>query len=182
MINTQTGKGFFTFEQNAELIDASYNIAKKYGVKLVHETHRGKFSFAAHITARFIENIPHLRLGFDASHWCVVAESYLENQNENVNMAIKRANHIHARVGHPEGPQITDPRVPEWEEAVNIHLTWWKKIVEQNKNDGNDLLTVTAEFGPFPCMTILPYTRQPISNQWDINVYMMNYLKQLLTN
>ena len=178
LINTQTGIDFFTFEQNAELIDISYKIAEKYGVKLVHETHRGKFSFAAHITAKFIEKIPHLRLGFDVSHWCSVAESYLQNQEQNVILAINRADHIHARVGHPEGPQITDPRVPEWDEAVNVHLNWWKKIVERNKKEGIEMMTITPEFGPYPYMTQLPFTRQPIASQWEINVYMMNFLRK----
>lgn len=180
LVNTQTGKDFFSFEQNAELIDISYQIAREHGVRLVHETHRGKFSFAAHITANFIERIPYLRLGFDVSHWCAVAESFLENQEQNVDLAIERADHIHARVGHPEGPQITDPRAPEWKDAVNIHVEWWKRIIERNRKEGKDYITITSEFGPYPYMTLLPYTMQPITNQWDVNVYMMNLLRKIL--
>lgn len=178
LINSQTGKDFFTFEQNAELIAIAYEVANKYNVKLVHETHRSKFSFAAHIVADFIKKIPDLRIGFDVSHWCAVAESFLENQQENVDLGISRADHIHTRVGFPEGPQIPDPRVPEWQDAVEIHLGWWKKIIERNRKEGKELFTITSEFGPFPYMTILPFTQQPISNQWDINVYMMNMLRK----
>lgn len=180
-INSQTGKDFFTFEQNAELIAIAYELANKFGVKLVHETHRGKFSFAAHIVADFIKNIPGLRIGFDVSHWCAVAETFLHDQQENVDLAISRADHIHARVGFPEGPQIPDPRVPEWQEAVNIHIGWWKKIIERNKKENKEIFTITSEFGPYPYMTILPFTQQPISNQWDINIYMMNLLKEKLS-
>jgi sugar phosphate isomerase/epimerase len=178
LINSQTGKDFFTFEQNAELIAIANEIADQHGVKLVHETHRGKFSFAAHIVANFIKELPDLRIGFDVSHWCAVAESYLENQKENVELAISRADHIHARVGFPEGPQIPDPRVPEWQEAVNIHIGWWEKIVERNRNEGKELFTITSEFGPFPYMPILPFTQQPVTSQWDVNVYMMNMLRE----
>ena len=177
-INTQTGKDFFTFEQNAELIQIASEISQQYGIRIIHETHRGKFSFAAHITAEYLTRIPGLRLGFDLSHWCSVAESYLHDQQPAVDLAISRADHIHARVGFPEGPQIPDPRVPEWQEAVDIHCGWWKQIVENHRKAGWPVFTITPEFGPFPYMTSMPFTQQPISNQWEINVYMMNMLKK----
>ncbi len=178
LINSQTGRDFFSFEQNAELITLANDIAKQHGVHLVHETHRSKFSFAAHIVANFINKIPDLRIGFDVSHWCAVAETFLDDQKENVELGISRADHIHARVGFPEGPQIPDPRLPEWQDAVEIHIAWWKQIIERNKNEGKELFSITPEFGPFPYMTMMPFTQQPISNQWDINVYMMNMLRK----
>lgn len=180
LINSQTGKDFFTFEQNAELIQIASEVSRQYGVKIIHETHRSKFSFAAHITADYLTRLPGLRIGFDVSHWCNVGESYLQDQEQAVNLAISRADHIHARVGFPEGPQVPDPRAPEWKEAVDIHLGWWKRIVERNSKEGLPVFTITSEFGPFPYMTILPYTKQPISNQWEVNVYMMNMLKSVL--
>jgi len=181
-INSQTGKDFFTFEQNAELIQIASEVSQQYGIRIIHETHRGKFSFAAHITAEYLTRIPGLRLGFDMSHWCNVAESYLHDQQPAVNLAISRADHIHARVGFPEGPQIPDPRVPEWQEAVDIHTGWWKQIVENHRKAGWPVFTISPEFGPFPYMTSMPFTQQPISNQWDINVYMMNMLKKVFAD
>ena len=178
LINSQTGKDFFSFEQNAELIALANNIAVQHGVKLVHEIHRGKFSFAAHITAHFIKQMPDLRIGFDVSHWCAVAESYLHNQKENVDLAISRADHIHARVGFPEGPQVPDPRAPEWQEAVDIHMGWWGQVIDRNKNEGKEFFTITPEFGPYPYMPILPFTQQPVTSQWEVNVYMMNLLRE----
>lgn len=180
-INSQTGKDFFTFEQNSELISIASDVSKQYNVKIIHETHRGKFSFAAHITSGYLKEIPNLRLTLDISHWCNVAESFLENQQDNIDLAISRADHIHARVGFPQGPQVTDPRVPEWREAVNIHLGWWKRIIERNRAEGKSVFTITSEFGPFPYMTIQPFTQQPITNQWDVNVYMMTMLKSVFS-
>jgi len=180
-INSQTGKDFFSFEQNAELIQIASEVSRQTGIKIIHETHRGKFSFASHITFDYMNRLPDLRIGFDISHWCNVAESYLSDQQSAVDLAINRADHIHARVGFPEGPQIPDPRVPEWKEAVDIHVGWWKRIIERSKSEGKDLFTITCEFGPYPYMTILPYTQQPISNQWEINVYMKDILRSLLS-
>lgn len=179
-INSQTGKDFFSFEQNSELIQIASEVSQQHGVKIIHEIHRGKFSFAAHITADYLNRLPDLRIGFDISHWCNVAESYLHDQQAAIDLAISRADHIHARVGFPEGPQITDPRDTNWKEAVDYHIGWWKRIVEIRRKEGMPVFTITSEFGPFPYMIIMPFTRQPIANQWEINVYMMNMLKETL--
>ena len=177
LINSQTGRDFFSFDQNAEIIGIATEISKEYDVKIVHETHRGKFSFAAHVMGEFMRKMPDLRIGFDVSHWCNVAETFLEDQQEVVDLAISRADHIHSRVGFPEGPQIPDPRVPEWQEAVDIHIGWWERIIERNRKEGKEIFTITSEFGPYPYMTIMPFTQQPITDQWEINVYMMNMLR-----
>jgi sugar phosphate isomerase/epimerase len=163
-INSQTGKDFFSFEQNNALIALA-------GAEVIHETHRGKFSFAAHITAPYLLANPELKITFDVSHWVAVAESFLDDQADAVALAISRAQHIHARVGFPEGPQIPDPRVPLWQEAVRTHINWWSRIAEAHKDSPS--LTVTPEFGPFP------YLVHDVS-QWDINVFMMELLQREL--
>jgi sugar phosphate isomerase/epimerase len=178
-INSQTGKDYFSFAQNAELISVAEEISRMYGIKIIHETHRGKFSFAAHVIAEYLKKIPALRLTLDLSHWCNIAESFLEDQQEAVNLALSRTEHIHARVGFPEGPQIPDPRVPEWKEALLIHESWWKKVINLKKEAGQQFFTITPEFGPYPYMTILPFTQQPVTDQWEVNVYMMNHLKSV---
>ncbi len=179
-INTQTGKDYFSFDQNAKLIEIADAVSQKYGIKIIHETHRGKFSFAAHVTADFLRKIEKLRLTLDISHWCNVAESMLHDQTNSVDLAISRTDHIHARVGFQEGPQIPDPQAPEWKETLETHLGWWKKVLAQRQKDGWEVFTISPEFGPFPYMTILPHTRQPIANQWEVNVFVMNFLKKNL--
>ena len=179
-INAHTGKDYFTFEQNSELIALADKIASKYNIKIIHETHRGRFNFAAHIAAYYFRKHPGLKITFDLSHWCNVAESMLEDQVEAVNFAIERAEHIHARVGFPEGPQIPDPRASEWQETLTVHVSWWKNIVKRKREMGEKMLTIAPEFGPYPYMQIIPYTQKPIASQWDINAYMMNYLRQEL--
>jgi sugar phosphate isomerase/epimerase len=178
-IDSQTGKDFFTFEQNKSLIDITINYTKSSGVEVYHETHRNKFPFAAHITRDYLERIPYLKLTLDVSHWVNVAESYLEDQQETMDLAILRTEHLHARVGYPEGPQVPDPRVPEWKEAVDHHLVWWDKVIERKRNEGPDItMTITPEFGPYPYMVHLPHSLKPIADQWEVNLYMMNLLKE----
>lgn len=172
-LNSQTGKDFFSFEQNKTLINA----AADGGLNIIHETHRNKFSFAAHITKEYLKRIPGLRITLDASHWVCVAESYLDDQKEAMELAISRTDHIHARVGYPEGPQVTDPGIKEWQEALDKHLGWWDKVVERKRNKDVDL-TISPEFGPFPYMVHVPSSGMPVSNQWEVNVWMMEMLRK----
>ena len=176
-INCQTGKDFFTFDQNKQLFELADRISAETGVRIIHETHRGKALFAAHIAHDYFIRLPDVRVCLDISHWCNVHESLLENQAEAVNLAISRTNHIHSRVGHPEGPQVNDPRAPEWEETLNAHLAWWDRVVQTHQAAGTQL-TVTTEFGPATYMPVMPYTQLPIGNQWTTNVFMMKLLKQ----
>jgi len=132
------------------------------------------------VAKNFIDTIPDLRLTLDISHWCNVHESYLADQSETVQLALSRTDHIHARVGHPEGPQVNDPRAPEWKDAFQAHLNWWDHIVAQKKKDGKRL-TILTEFGPADYMPTLPYTRQPLADQWEINAYMKDFLRKRYT-
>ncbi|CAG5003064.1 hypothetical protein DYBT9275_03041 [Dyadobacter sp. CECT 9275] len=175
-VNCQTGKDYFSFEKNKRLFDLASQISEASGIRIIHETHRGKSLFAAHITEEYLTQIPDLRITLDISHWCNVHESLLADQEAEVAAAISRTDHIHSRIGHPEGPQVNDPRAPEWAEALETHLGWWDKVVETHKRNATSL-TVTTEFGPATYMPVMPYTQMPLSNQWEINVHMMNLLK-----
>ncbi|NBC83452.1 MAG: sugar phosphate isomerase/epimerase [Bacteroidetes bacterium] len=179
-INSQTGKDFFSFEQNKEIIQLADAVSADKGVKILHETHRGKFSFACHIARQFLQALPDLRITLDASHWCNVAESMLEDQKESLEMAISRADYIHARIGFPEGPQIPDPRAPEWHETVEIYINWWQKVIDRAMAEGKSEFIILPEFGPVPYMTIQPFTQMTITNQWDVNAYMKDMLKDRL--
>ena len=178
-INSQTGKDYFTFEQNKTLVDIAAGYSSRTGVPVYHETHRNKFTFAAHITREYLQKIPSLSITLDISHWVNVAESYLQDQVEAVDLAIDRARHLHARVGYPEGPQVMDPRAPEWSEAVDHHIKWWLKAAQKTRAR-NEVLTITPEFGPYPYLVHLPYSQQPVASQWDINFYMMQMLRKKL--
>lgn len=177
-IDSQTGKDYFSFEENKALFDLAKNLSAEFNIPIAHETHRNKALFSAHGTKTILEQIPDLPITADFSHWCNVAESLLDDQQEALALACTHAIHIHARVGHEEGPQVNDPRSPEWEQQLNAHLQWWDAILKNHKKNGATNLTITPEFGPFPYMPTVPYTRQPLSSQWDINVHMMELLRK----
>lgn len=177
LINAHTGRDFFTFEQNLELISIAAEIGRIHDVPVIHETHRGRFSNLPSTTHRFMEADPNLRFATDFSHWCVATESFLEHHQDFVNATIERSEIIHARVGFEEGPQVSDPRAPEWQGALDIHLGWWDKIIACHRANGSDALSITTEFGPPPYTPLIPYTQEPVSNQWELNLYMLDLLK-----
>lgn len=176
-INCHSGRDYFSFDVNKKFMEWSYEAAKGSGVPIYHETHRGRILYSAPLTKNYIDSISNLRLTLDISHWCAVHESLLSDQPENVALALSKTEHIHARIGHAEGPQVNDPRAPEWDYALKAHFAWWDKVVERKRAEGKPI-TFLTEFGPADYMPTLPYTRQPVADQWAINVYMKDVLRK----
>lgn len=176
-INCHSGKDYFTEEQKEKIINYSLQVSTDTGVPIYHETHRGRALYSAPVTAELMKKIPGLRLTLDISHWCNVHESYLGDQEETIALSLSRTDHIHARIGHPEGPQVSDPRAPEWSGAVKTHFDWWDKVVERKRKEGKSM-TFLTEFGPPDYMPTLPYTRQAVANQWEINVHILEVLRK----
>ena len=101
-------------------------------------------------------------------------------EEEFLTEAVHRTDHIHARVGNSQTAQVNHPEAPEHRESLKRHLQWWQSIVDSSKKAGKKYLTITTEFGPQPYMPSLPFTNQPVASQWDVNLFMKNYLEENL--
>ncbi|GAB4014185.1 sugar phosphate isomerase/epimerase family protein [Spirosoma koreense] len=178
LINSHTGRDYFTPEQNLALVDIAAEISAQTNIPIVHETHRGRMGYSPQTMEYLFLERPELEITADFSHWVCVTESMLAHFKPILNEAISRTRHVHARVGFEQGPQVADPRAPEWAYALNQFLAWWDAIVEVNALKHRDLLTFTTEFGPVPYMPQVPFTGKPIASQFDINCFM----KKLLTD
>ena len=176
-VNCHSGKDFFTFEQNRQFIEFTIALSKESGIPIYHETHRGRILFNAPLARQFMEALPDLRLTLDISHWCNVHESYLQDQPESIDLALNRTEHVHARVGHPESPQVSDFRAPEWATALKVHVNWWDQVVQQKITEKKNL-SMTTEFGPPDYMPALPYTQQPLVDLWELNTAMMHFWRE----
>ncbi|MEY3320430.1 MAG: hypothetical protein RLZZ417_13 [Bacteroidota bacterium] len=180
-INCHSGKDFFSLAQAEQIITDTLLPAEKSGIPIYHETHRGRICYNIPTTNTLLKSLSNMKLTLDISHWCVVHESLLKDQKESVDFALSKTGHIHARVGHQEGPQVTDPRAPEWQDAFLAHLSWWDEVVKL-KNQKGEAITILTEFGPPMYLPVVPFTQQPLANQWDINVYMLNFLRNRYQN
>lgn len=180
LINSHTGRDFYSFEDNCRIIEQVAKISESSGIPIVHETHRGRFSFSTYTTKLYFDKFPELKIAADFSHWCCVSESLLEDQEAILTEAINRSAHIHARVGNSESPQVNHPGAPEHRTALERHLHWWQQIVDKRKEEGCKILTITTEFGPEPYLQTLPFTNKPVADQWEVNVFMKDFLKENL--
>lgn len=179
-INSHTGKDFYSFDDNCRVLEAALTMSQKTGVRILHETHRGRFSFHTATLLPYLEKFPELELVGDLSHFCTVSESLLADQQHILEKIIPHITHLHARVGHEQGPQVNNPFAPEWQEHVDVFLAWWKQTLQHRKAEGNDQFSITPEFGPAPYMPAMPFTQEPLSNQWELNCTMKDYLMNQL--
>jgi sugar phosphate isomerase/epimerase len=179
-INSHSGRDYWTFEQNQRVCETGFDVEAETGVKIFHETHRKHFLFSTLTARQFFDSYPQLKITADLSHWTCVSESMLADQPEILAQAIARTEHIHARVGHEQGPQIPDPRAPEWETYVKTFTSWWQGVADRFRKNSREYLTITPEFGPIPYTWKLPYSEQPVSDFFALNCSMKKYLQEHL--
>ncbi|MEH7482511.1 TIM barrel protein [Neobacillus drentensis] len=179
MINSHSARDSMTFEEQAEFFEQALAVEQKVGIPVGHETHRGRAMFTPWTTGALLREFPELKLTADFSHWVCVCESLLEDQKEHLEMAIKRTIHIHTRVGYAQGPQVPHPGAPEYSLELNSHEHWWKQIAEAHALAGTQLI-FTPEFGPPPYMPRLPFTNQPVSDLWQVCLWMKKRLEQMV--
>jgi sugar phosphate isomerase/epimerase len=180
LVNCHTGRDIFTLDENLRIFRTARALEQECGITICHETHRGRATYSAIATRAILAAMPEIRLNADLSHWCCVHESLLQDQEETVAMAIGRSGYIHARVGHMEGPQVSDPRAPEWSAEVEQHMLWWERIAADHVRRGASFLAVCPEFGPAPYMPALPFTRQPVTDINAVVIHMMHQLRRRL--
>jgi hypothetical protein len=166
--NAHSGSDTWSLPQAEDFYGAMLEMEKKCGVTIAHETHRLRY-FGNPWTMRLIlEKFPALKLTCDFSHWVCVAERLLPDCGEIIALCAQHCHHVHARVGYEEGPQVSDPRAPEWSQHVAAHEAWWDQIWKSQKQRGLTTSTLAPEFGPAPYMHLLPYTQTPVANLADI--------------
>lgn len=175
-IVSQTGRDKWSFDEGSAFWREALAIEADLGHTVAHETHRFRIFYSPWQTRPYLEAFPQLRIAMDLSHWCNVCETMLEDAEEEVSLAIDRAIHMHARVGHREGPQVSDPRTPENEQYLLRHAEWWDALRARHGAEGAEVMTVTPEFGPPAYLQTLPFTNQPVTSLWDVNLWMRNWL------
>ena len=179
-INSHTGKDFFEFEENYNIIEKVEELGRAVGIPIWHEIHRGRFSFHLRTLLDYLNIFPNLKLIADISHFCVVSESDLSDQQALLTRIYPNIQHIHARVGFEQSPQVNHPFAPEWNKHLDRYTTWWKEIIQFHSQNGAAHFTITPEFGPFPYMPQAPFTQQPLADQWEVNRLMKKYLQEKL--
>lgn len=166
--NAHSGSDAWSQSQAEDFYGRVLELEKEIGVPISHETHRQRTFGNPWQTRPILELYPELRLTCDFSHWVCVAERLLPDCGEIIQLAASHCHHLHARVGFEEGPQVSDPRAPEWASHVGAHEKWWDQIWASQRQRGMEVSTLTPEFGPFPYQAQLPFTQAPVADLADI--------------
>ncbi len=167
-INCHSGADWFSGEEARRFFGEALDSEAKIGVSVAHETHRGRIFYNPWTTERLLREYPEIKLSCDLSHWVVVSERLLDTEMPIIRLCAERCIHIHARVGYEEGPQVPDPRAPEYERHLLAHERWWRLIWHEQERRGMLESTLTPEFGAPDYLHTLPYSRMPVANLWDI--------------
>lgn len=167
-VNCHSGSDRWGFDEAKRFYGEALQVEADTEFPLAHETHRGRCLFHPWAAARLLEAYPQLRLCADFSHWVCVCERLLTTEEGILRECARRAIHIHARVGFENGPQVNDPRAPEWKSHVEAHERWWTWIWESQRSQGASCITLTPEFGPPSYLPTHPHTQAPIANLEEI--------------
>ncbi len=180
LINCHTGRDIFSLEDNLILFNEALELEQKHGITITHETHRFRPTFSTFGTEQIIDVLPELKLNLDISHWMVVHESNLTDQQERLDKLFKSVHHIHGRVGFEEGPQVTNPQDPRWQEHLINHTQCWQKVINNAFTREENTFTITPEFGPFPYAHVHPTTGANLADIWNANRFMKQHLSKQL--
>ncbi len=167
------GSDLWSFRDSVDFLTRAYGLAQDRGVRVGFETHRSRSLYHPVRTRELLAELPaDLELTIDFSHWCVVTERLVLDELPDVlALCAKRALHIQPRIGYDQGAQVPDPRAPEYAPAVEAHLRWWLALWEGQRRRGFTSVTMTPEFGPDGYLQCAPFTRQPVADLWELNVW-----------
>jgi hypothetical protein len=169
LINCHPGRDWFDLERSVRFFNEVAEQAATVDAPVVFETHRTRCLYSPWHTERILNALPWLRITADFSHFTNVAENDMRKPpySDMMDIAIERADHIHARVGSSEAPQVADPRVGSGLKWTELFESWWDRIVEARLAEGRQWLTVNAEFGPPPYQPAHP-DGAPLSDIWEV--------------
>jgi hypothetical protein len=144
------GRDSWSVPEAVSFYAAIAEVEQDAGIAVAHETHRGRPLMNPWSTLQVVEAVPSMRLCCDLSHWVVVCERLLEDQEEAIEVAAERTIHIHARVGSAQGPQVSDPSDPRFETELDCFERWWDIVWDRQAEAGIEVSTLTPEYGPPP--------------------------------
>lgn len=172
-----TGSDSWPLAQAVDYLARADEHARRRGLTVAFETHRGRPTFNPWSTREILRALPELRLTCDLSHWCVVCERLVDDEDA-LELALSRARHAHARVGYAQGPQVPDPRAPEHRGDLERHEGWWERIWRHARVRADRIVTMTPEFGPDGYLHAAPFSQEPVGDLVEINRWMAARLRE----
>ena len=176
-ISVITGSDSWPLEQQHAFLERAVRLAGASAAPVSFETHRSRSLFNPWMIGAYLNAHPQLRLTADLSHWCCVSERLMQPDLAPVQAMADRVDHIHARVGHAQGPSVGHPLAPEWTEALAAHQHCWQLFLQAQRQRGHSPSTITPEFGLDGYLPLLPFTGMPVADLLEINSAMARWIR-----
>ncbi|WP_263264519.1 sugar phosphate isomerase/epimerase [Pseudomonas sp. RIT-PI-S] len=173
-VNVLAGNDRWPLGQQVEFFGELLAMAHEQGVPVLVETHRARSLFNPWVTLELIHQLPALRFTSDISHWVVCCERLLDDPADDLSPFVERVEHIQARVGYDQGPQVPHPGAPEYATALAFHQRHWEAVWRAQQARGRTVTTLTPEFGADGYLHHLPFTNVPVADLWAVNQWMAN--------
>lgn len=178
LINILAGNDRWPLAEQVEFFGRAMELGKASGQRCCFEIHRGRSLYSPWVTLELIGQLPDLRFTSDISHWIVTCERLLDDPTDDLTAFIERVEHIQARVGYDQGPQVPHPGAPEYSDALAFHQRHWESIWSSQERRGLEVTTLTPEFGPDGYLHHLPFTDAPVADLWQLNQWMARCERQ----
>lgn len=166
-INSHSCKDYFT----RDMAETFFSTALAHDSNVMHEGHRKRFLHSPWVCRDFLPNFPELKFVADLSHFTCIAETNTEDPDLTavIQQIAKQTHHVHCRVGYDHGPQVADPRAPEWLPYMEGFERWWDIIWKAQLERGDTFSTFTPEHGPPSYQQCMPHSQQPLAHIYDVN-------------
>lgn len=175
VINSHSGLDAWSDAESEKFFAGALAAEQAAGLPICHETHRGRVFYNPWVCRRMMDRFSNLKLCCDFSHWVCVCERLFDEDLEQIAaQCAPRCLHLHARVGHEQGPQVSDPAAAEFAPQLAAHERWWKMIWDAQHARGDAVTTLTPEFGPPPYAPTLPGTNTPLRDVAEVCDWVAN--------
>ncbi|MGG2397411.1 sugar phosphate isomerase/epimerase family protein [Pseudomonas sp. SH1-B] len=178
LVNVLPGNDRWSLNEQVDFFAKAVELAEASGLHCCFEIHRGRSLYSPWVTLDVIRQVPELRFTSDISHWLVTCERLLDDPTDDLSPFIERVDHIQARVGYDQGPQVPHPGAPEYAEFLTFHQRHWERIWSSQEKRGQQVTTLTPEFGPDGYLHHLPFTDVPVADLWQLNQWMARCERQ----
>lgn len=178
LVNVLPGNDRWALSEQVDFFARAVELADASGLHACFEIHRGRSLYSPWVTLDVIRQVPELRFTSDISHWLVTCERLLDDPADDLSAFIERVDHIQARVGYDQGPQVPHPGAPEYAEVLAFHQRHWESIWSSQEKRGLQTTTLTPEFGPDGYLHHLPFTDVPVADLWQLNQWMARCERQ----
>lgn len=178
LVNVLPGNDRWALGEQVDFFARAVELADASDLHVCFEIHRGRSLYSPWVTLEVIRQVPELRFTSDISHWLVTCERLLDDPADDLSAFVERVDHIQARVGYDQGPQVPHPGAAEYAEHLAFHQRHWERIWRSQEQRGRQVTTLTPEFGPDGYLHHLPFTDVPVADLWQLNQWMARCERQ----